>query len=49
MRFRSDRFGEHPAFQTLGTAEIPPPVPTEREIGTIKKGQPVYRAVFEKL
>ncbi|WP_414566137.1 MULTISPECIES: tRNA (guanosine(46)-N7)-methyltransferase TrmB [unclassified Anabaena] len=45
-----DRFAENPAFQQLGTgewlAENPLPVPTEREIGTQNKGEPVYRALF---
>ncbi|BAY45371.1 tRNA (guanine-N(7))-methyltransferase [Scytonema sp. HK-05] len=48
-----DRFAEHPGFQRRGAgewlAENPLPVPTEREIGTMNKGEPVYRAVFEKL
>lgn len=48
-----DRFALHPAFQRLGTgewlAQNPLPVPTEREIGTMNKGGPVYRALFEKL
>jgi len=48
-----DRFALHPAFQRRGAgewlAENPLPVPTEREIGTMNKGEPVYRAVFEKL
>ncbi|MEH2410027.1 tRNA (guanosine(46)-N7)-methyltransferase TrmB [Nostoc sp.] len=47
-----DRFAENPAFQRVGTeewlAENPLPVPTEREIGTQKKGKPVYRALFVK-
>jgi tRNA (guanine-N7-)-methyltransferase len=45
-----DRFAAHPAYQKVGTeewlAENPLPVPTEREIGTQKKGEPVYRALF---
>ncbi|MEJ6482435.1 tRNA (guanosine(46)-N7)-methyltransferase TrmB [Nostoc punctiforme UO1] len=45
-----DRFAAHPAYQKVGTeewlAENPLPVPTEREIGTHKKGEPVYRALF---
>jgi tRNA (guanine-N7-)-methyltransferase len=48
-----DRFANHPAFQRLGTgewlAQNPLPVSTEREIGTINKGEPVYRALFETL
>ncbi|MEH1836605.1 MAG: tRNA (guanosine(46)-N7)-methyltransferase TrmB [Nostoc sp.] len=47
-----DRFAAHPAYQKVGTeewlAENPLPVPTEREIGTQKKGEPVYRALFVK-
>jgi tRNA (guanine-N7-)-methyltransferase len=47
-----DRFAANPAFQRQGNgewlAENPLPVPTEREIVTINKGEPVYRAVFEK-
>ena len=45
-----DRFAAHPAYQKVGTgewlAQNPLPVPTEREIGTQKKGEPVYRALF---
>jgi len=48
-----DRFDEHPAFEKLGTttwlAQNPLPVPTEREIATQNKGEPVYRALFRKL
>jgi tRNA (guanine-N7-)-methyltransferase len=47
-----DRFAAHPAYQKVGTeewlAENPLPVPTEREIGTQKKGEPVYRALFKR-
>ena len=47
-----DRFDEHPAFEKLGTttwlAQNPLPVPTEREIATQNKGEPVYRALFTK-
>ncbi|HYX14566.1 MAG TPA: tRNA (guanosine(46)-N7)-methyltransferase TrmB, partial [Nostoc sp.] len=47
-----DRFAAHPAYQKVGAgewlAENPLPVPTEREIGTQKKGEPVYRALFVK-
>jgi tRNA (guanine-N7-)-methyltransferase len=47
-----DRFYENPAFEKLGTttwlAENPLPVPTEREIATDNKGEPVYRALFRK-
>jgi tRNA (guanine-N7-)-methyltransferase len=47
-----DRFREHPAFTKLGTeewlAENPLSIPTEREIATQNKGEPVYRAIFTK-
>jgi tRNA (guanine-N7-)-methyltransferase len=47
-----DRFYENPAFEKLGTttwlAENPLSVPTEREIATQKKGEPVYRALFRR-
>lgn len=48
-----DRFAAHPAFHRLGTgewlAENPLPVSTEREISTIERGEPVYRALFERV
>ncbi|MDJ0734036.1 MAG: tRNA (guanosine(46)-N7)-methyltransferase TrmB [Nostocaceae cyanobacterium] len=48
-----DRFGEHPAFQRLGTQEWleenPLPVPTEREIATQNKGESVYRVLFQRI
>ncbi|MFQ4143842.1 tRNA (guanosine(46)-N7)-methyltransferase TrmB [Chlorogloeopsis sp. ULAP02] len=48
-----DRFACHPAFQRQGKGEWlrenPLPVPTEREIATQKKGEPVYRAVFVRV
>ncbi|MEH2063938.1 MAG: tRNA (guanosine(46)-N7)-methyltransferase TrmB [Nostoc sp.] len=48
-----DRFRENPAFEKIGTgewlAQNPLPVATEREIGTQKKGEPVYRALFERV
>jgi tRNA (guanine-N7-)-methyltransferase len=48
-----DRFAENPFFEKIGTGEWltenPLPVPTEREIGTQKKGEPVYRALFERV
>ncbi len=48
-----DRFAENPAFEKIGTGEWltenPLPVPTEREIGTQKKDEPVYRALFERV
>ncbi|WP_413199042.1 tRNA (guanosine(46)-N7)-methyltransferase TrmB [Nostoc piscinale] len=47
-----DRFAENSAFTKVGTdewlAENPLPVPTEREIATQNKGEPVYRALFVK-
>ncbi|MFM7409135.1 MAG: tRNA (guanosine(46)-N7)-methyltransferase TrmB [Cuspidothrix sp.] len=47
-----DRFYEHPSFEKLGTTtwldQNPLPVPTERELATQKKGEPVYRAIFRK-
>ncbi|MDZ8032641.1 MAG: tRNA (guanosine(46)-N7)-methyltransferase TrmB [Nostoc sp. DedQUE08] len=48
-----DRFAANSAFQKVGTeewlAENPLPVSTEREIGTQKKGEPIYRALFERV
>ncbi|MFN6482635.1 MULTISPECIES: tRNA (guanosine(46)-N7)-methyltransferase TrmB [unclassified Nostoc] len=48
-----DRFAENPAFEKIGTgewlAENPLPVPTERETYTQNKGEPVYRALFERV
>jgi tRNA (guanine-N7-)-methyltransferase len=48
-----DRFAENPDFLKIGTGEWltenPLPVPTEREIGTQKKGEPVYRALFQRV
>jgi tRNA (guanine-N7-)-methyltransferase len=45
-----DRFAEHPAFTRVGTgewlSENPLPVPTERELATQRKGEPIYRALF---
>jgi tRNA (guanine-N7-)-methyltransferase len=45
-----DRFEAHPAFQKQGAAPWlatnPLPVPTEREVSTISRGEPVYRALF---
>ncbi|ALF52777.1 tRNA (guanine-N7)-methyltransferase [Nostoc piscinale CENA21] len=47
-----DRFAENSAFTKVGTdewlSENPLPVPTEREIATQNKGEPVYRALFVK-
>lgn len=47
-----ERFSENPAFQRQNEewlAENPLPVATERELFTLEKGEPVYRAVFEKV
>ncbi|AUT00041.1 tRNA (guanosine(46)-N7)-methyltransferase TrmB [Nostoc sp. CENA543] len=48
-----DRFTENPHFQRVHTnkwlAENPLPVPTEREVATQNKGEPVYRALFERV
>jgi tRNA (guanine-N7-)-methyltransferase len=45
-----DRFAEHIAFHKQGTdtwlATNPLPVPTERELSTLSRGEPVYRALF---
>ncbi|MBD2450924.1 tRNA (guanosine(46)-N7)-methyltransferase TrmB [Nostoc sp. FACHB-152] len=45
-----DRFAENPAFTSVGTGEWltenPLPVPTERELATQNKGEPIYRALF---
>jgi len=46
-----DRFQAHPTFTRTDLnwlAANPFPVPTEREQFTLDKGEPVYRAVFEK-
>jgi tRNA (guanine-N7-)-methyltransferase len=47
-----DRFAIHPAFHKVGAekwlAHNPLPVSTEREIFTLNKGEPVYRAIFQK-
>ncbi|HEY9832522.1 MAG TPA: tRNA (guanosine(46)-N7)-methyltransferase TrmB [Stenomitos sp.] len=45
-----DRFEAHPGFQKQGTdlwlTTNPLPVPTEREVSTLSRGEPVYRALF---
>ncbi|MFE1747930.1 tRNA (guanosine(46)-N7)-methyltransferase TrmB [Coleofasciculus sp. H7-2] len=45
-----DRFSSSPAFQRQGgdawLDTNPLPVPTEREITTLSRGEPVYRALF---
>ncbi|MEO3704712.1 tRNA (guanosine(46)-N7)-methyltransferase TrmB [Trichormus azollae] len=47
-----NHFSKNPAFAKMGTeewlAENPFPVPTEREIATQKKAEPIYRALFVK-
>lgn len=46
-----DRFSENPNFQRQAQdwlAENPLPVPTEREIATQNKGEPVYRAIYHR-
>lgn len=46
------RFLENPAFQIQNNGEWlsqnPFPIPTEREIGTQEKNEPVYRITFQK-
>ncbi|MEM9923246.1 MAG: tRNA (guanosine(46)-N7)-methyltransferase TrmB [Cyanobacteria bacterium P01_D01_bin.50] len=47
-----DRFSENSAFQRQNEdwlAENPLPVATERELFTLEKNEPVYRAVFERV
>jgi tRNA (guanine-N7-)-methyltransferase len=46
-----DRFSENSAFtrsQSDWLADNPLEIPTEREIATLNKGLPVYRAIFRK-
>lgn len=46
-----DRFQVHPAFESqaeVWLTENPLPVPTEREISTQLRGEPIYRALFVK-
>jgi tRNA (guanine-N7-)-methyltransferase len=46
-----DRFSENPAFQAQSSdwlPENPMPVPTERELSTLKHHDPVYRMVFAR-
>jgi tRNA (guanine-N7-)-methyltransferase len=47
-----DRFAVHPAFQfqeSEGWLDANPlPVPTEREISTLSRGEPVYRSLFRR-
>ncbi|MBE9007553.1 tRNA (guanosine(46)-N7)-methyltransferase TrmB [Fortiea sp. LEGE XX443] len=48
-----DRFAENPAFARVGAdewlTENPLQVQTEREIFTQNKGEPIYRALFQKV
>lgn len=47
-----DRFHSHPAFQRTSSQWLPTnplPVSTERERATQAKGEPVYRALFERI
>jgi len=47
-----DRFNEHPAFARQNQdwlAENPMQIQTERERSTLERGEPVYRAVFERI
>jgi tRNA (guanine-N7-)-methyltransferase len=47
-----DRFAEHPAFVRQGEDWLPENplfVPTERELMALNFGDPVYRAVFQKI
>ncbi|MGA1474953.1 MAG: tRNA (guanosine(46)-N7)-methyltransferase TrmB [Prochlorothrix sp.] len=44
-------FQAHPAFMPEGETWLPQnplPVPTEREIATLKRGEPVYRQLFTR-
>jgi len=46
-----DRFEAHPHFRTQSPQWLPQnplPVPTEREIATLRRGDPVYRQMFVK-
>ncbi|MFM6424789.1 tRNA (guanine(46)-N(7))-methyltransferase TrmB, partial [Planktothrix sp.] len=46
-----DRFSEHSAFhrsQNDWLTENPFSLPTERELSTLDRGEPVYRALFVK-
>jgi tRNA (guanine-N7-)-methyltransferase len=50
-REMSDRFGEHPAFRRTQTDWLEPNplgVPTEREVATLNRGLPVYRAIYQR-
>jgi tRNA (guanine-N7-)-methyltransferase len=47
-----DRFSANPAFVPQSTdwlAENPLPVPTERELATLKYNDPVYRMLFDRV
>ena len=46
-----DRLAENPAFNRTQTAWIEPNpfgIPTEREVATLSKGKPVYRAIYAR-
>lgn len=46
-----DRFAEHPAFQLQTPDWLPDnplPVATERELSTLRYGDPVYRTLFQR-
>jgi tRNA (guanine-N7-)-methyltransferase len=46
-----DRFDNHPSFirqQNNWLAKNPLPIATERELSTLKRGEPVYRTLFVK-
>ena len=45
-------FSAHPAFHPLGEkwlVDNPLPIASEREIATISRNKPVYRALFDKI
>lgn len=47
-----DRFAEHPQFQAQTPDWLPHnplPVPTEREVSTLSRGEPVYRIAFQRV
>jgi tRNA (guanine-N7-)-methyltransferase len=46
-----DRFSENPAFERTQADWLEPNplgVPTEREVATLSKGLPVYRAIYQR-
>lgn len=47
-----DRFDAHTSFSRLHSGWLsnnPFPVPTERELSTLEQGEPVYRALFQRI